>query len=126
MNHPFRGAAFGGFNRQDVLTYLENTAREAAQQREALEQQLEQQRQAAESALRQIEEQSQQILQLQQANQRLQDCLLYTSTAPGCPLTALPRRTGGQRRSSSGPQRLRTLEYHFPDTPVTSCPRRRG
>ena len=39
MDHPFRGAAFGGFNRQDVLTYLENTAREAAQQREALEQQ---------------------------------------------------------------------------------------
>lgn len=73
MDHPFRGAAFGGFNRQDVLTYLENTAREAAQQREALEQQLEQQRQAAESALRQIEEQSQQILQLQQANQRLQE-----------------------------------------------------
>ena len=70
MDHPFRGAAFGGFNRQDVLTYLENTAREAAQQREALEQQLEQQRQAAESALRQIEEQSH---QLQQANQRLQE-----------------------------------------------------
>ena len=34
---------------------------------------MEQQRQAAESALRQIEEQSQQILQLQQANQRLQE-----------------------------------------------------
>ena len=51
MDHPFRGAAFGGFNRQDVLTYLENTARETAQQRQALEQQLEQQRQAASGSL---------------------------------------------------------------------------
>ena len=30
MDHPFRSAMFGGFNRQDVLTYLETTAQEAA------------------------------------------------------------------------------------------------
>ena len=40
MDHPFRGSMFGGFNRQDVLTYLENTAKEAAQQQETLQQKL--------------------------------------------------------------------------------------
>ena len=30
MDHPFRSAAFGGFNRQDVLDYLEKTAAENA------------------------------------------------------------------------------------------------
>ena len=28
MDHPFRSAAFGGFNRQDVLDYLEKTSAE--------------------------------------------------------------------------------------------------
>lgn len=31
MDHPFRSAAFGGFNRQDVLDYLEKTAAENAE-----------------------------------------------------------------------------------------------
>lgn len=30
MDHPFRSAMFGGFNRQDVLEYLENSAQQAA------------------------------------------------------------------------------------------------
>lgn len=47
MDHPFRSAAFGGFNRQDVLTYLENLSREEQQQREALQQELEQARETA-------------------------------------------------------------------------------
>ena len=32
MDHPFRSATFGGFNRQDVLTYLESTAKTAEEQ----------------------------------------------------------------------------------------------
>ena len=40
MDHPFRSAMFGGFNRQDVLTYLESTAQEAARQQEELQQKL--------------------------------------------------------------------------------------
>lgn len=40
MDHPFRSAMFGGFNRQDVLTYLESTAQEAARQQEQLQQKL--------------------------------------------------------------------------------------
>lgn len=42
MDHPFRTAAVGGFNRQDVLTYLENVTREAAERQQELQQQLDQ------------------------------------------------------------------------------------
>lgn len=41
MDHPFRNAAIGGFNRQDVLTYLEEQARQTSQERETLKKQLE-------------------------------------------------------------------------------------
>lgn len=47
MDHPFRNAMFGGFNRQDVLTYLERTAKEAAQQQEECRQKLEEAQAAA-------------------------------------------------------------------------------
>ena len=47
MDHPFRGSAFGGFNRQDVLNYLETTTKEAAARQQELEQQLEEANQAA-------------------------------------------------------------------------------
>ena len=39
MDHPFRSAAVGGFNRQDVLDYLEKTAAENAQKQQELEKQ---------------------------------------------------------------------------------------
>jgi len=42
MDHPFRSAAIGGFNRQDVLTYLENITKESAQQKQAVQDELEQ------------------------------------------------------------------------------------
>lgn len=41
MNYPFRSAAFGGFNRQDVLDYLEDSARDSAEKQAALTRQLE-------------------------------------------------------------------------------------
>ena len=41
MDHPFRSAAFGGFNRQDVLDYLEKTAAENAQKQQELQRCLE-------------------------------------------------------------------------------------
>lgn len=52
MDHPFRNAALGGFNRQDVLDYLEKTAAENTQKQQALEKQLEQQRQELEQQRR--------------------------------------------------------------------------
>ena len=41
MDHPFRSAAFGGFNRQDVLDYLEKTAAENARKQQELQRRLE-------------------------------------------------------------------------------------
>ena len=41
MDHPFRSAALGGFNRQDVLDYLEKTSAENAQRQQELQQKLE-------------------------------------------------------------------------------------
>ena len=41
MDHPFRSAALGGFNRQDVLDYLEKTSAENAQRQQELQQNLE-------------------------------------------------------------------------------------
>ncbi len=40
MDHPFRSAAFGGFNRQDVLSYLEKSAKQAAQKQDELQKQV--------------------------------------------------------------------------------------
>ena len=37
MDHPFRSAALGGFNRQDVLDYLEKMSAENAQRQQELQ-----------------------------------------------------------------------------------------
>ena len=65
MDHPFRSATFGGFNRQDVLTYLESTSKENTQKLESLQQQLEEQRASYEAALRDLEALRQQASQLE-------------------------------------------------------------
>ena len=49
MDHPFRSAVFGGFNRQDVLTYLENNAKESAQRQAELEKKEKRQREGIEA-----------------------------------------------------------------------------
>ena len=41
MDHPFRSAALGGFNKQDVLSFLEEQAKQSAQAQQSLQQQLE-------------------------------------------------------------------------------------
>ena len=41
MDHPFRSAAVGGFNKQDVLTFLEEQSKQAAQAQQQLSDQLE-------------------------------------------------------------------------------------
>ena len=41
MDHPFRSAALGGFNRQDVLDYLEKTSAENGQRQQELQRRLE-------------------------------------------------------------------------------------
>ncbi len=50
MDHPFRSAAFGGFNRQDVLDYLEKTAAENARKQQELQRRLEEAEEDREAA----------------------------------------------------------------------------
>ena len=50
MDHPFRSAAFGGFNRQDVLDYLEKTSAENGLRQRELQEKLE----AAQEECRQL------------------------------------------------------------------------
>ena len=50
MDHPFRSAAFGGFNRQDVLDYLEKTSAETGLRQRELQEKLE----AAQEECRQL------------------------------------------------------------------------
>ena len=85
MDHPFRSAMFGGFNRQDVLTYLETTAQEAAKQQEELRQQLDAARETADRQNVELTERQERLnrlgqeseglrAQLEQANIALSSC----------------------------------------------------
>ena len=69
MDHPFRSAALGGFNRQDVLDYLEKTSAENAQRQQELQQNLE----ALSILHRERDSLSQQLEQAQQALAASQD-----------------------------------------------------
>ncbi len=92
MDHPFRTAAFGGFNRQDVLTYLEEQAAQASRQREELEGQLSEANTQRDTLRREGEELRGQITQLQQSldalrqeqaglSSRLEECNRELSTS---------------------------------------------
>ena len=82
MDHQFRNAVFGGFNRQDVLDYLETLARENAQKRQELEQsigraegerdELRAQKQALEEQKRALEGEKEELLREQTARQTQQ------------------------------------------------------
>ena len=48
--NSFRTAVVGGFNRQDVLTYIESSARESKERVAALQQEAEEAKQAGEAA----------------------------------------------------------------------------
>jgi len=64
MDHPFRNAAFGGFNRQDVLNYLEKTAKQAAQTQDELQKRvdaLEEARTRQEAELSQLRERAEEL-----------------------------------------------------------------
>ena len=71
MDHPFRSAAFGGFNRQDVLTYLENTAKESGEKQQQLQQQLDQARETSARQAAQLGEQGERLSALTNENQQL-------------------------------------------------------
>ena len=71
MDHTFRSAALGGFNRQDVLTYLEKISREAAEQQQQVLQQLEEIRDENARQRDQLTEQQEQLGALENENQEL-------------------------------------------------------
>lgn len=56
MDHQFRTAAFGGFNRQDVLDYLASSALANQQQLQAVQEQLDQSRKELEESAAQKDE----------------------------------------------------------------------
>ena len=67
MDHQFRSAALGGFHKQDVLDYLELTAREHKEETTALQEQLEQ----LQTRCGQLEEKDALTEQLEQEIQQL-------------------------------------------------------
>ena len=71
MDHLFRTAAFGGFQRQDVLTYLEQTAKEQQEKQQQLQQELAQARETADRQSRQLSEQGERLNTLAGENQQL-------------------------------------------------------
>lgn len=81
MDHPFRNAMFGGFNRQDVLTYLEQTAQEAAKHQQELESQLGQAQDTMARQDAQLSEQQEQLGLLRRENEELREKLEQANLA---------------------------------------------
>ena len=75
MDHLFRTAAFGGFQRQDVLSYLEQTAKEQQEKQQQLQQQLSQAQETGERQSRQLSEQGERLNSLAGENQQLRSQL---------------------------------------------------
>lgn len=73
MDHPFRTAAVGGFNRQDVLSFLETTTREAAERQQSLQQQLDEALEAGEQKEQELEQLRGQTEELEQLRARLSE-----------------------------------------------------
>lgn len=65
MDHQFRNAAFGGFNKQDVLDYLELTSREHREQLQQLQAELDQTQQRCSDLLRQQDQHDAQVKTMQ-------------------------------------------------------------
>ena len=69
MDHPFRSAAVGGFNKQDVLTFLEEQSRQFSQAQQRFQEQLDGANQQIETLRRREEELS---CQLEEAQRELE------------------------------------------------------
>lgn len=70
-NNPFRSVAFGGFAKQDVVDYIERTAKEATQAQEELCQKNEDLRQEAEALRARVEELERSEKELREKNDAL-------------------------------------------------------
>lgn len=72
MDHQFRNAAFGGFNKQDVLDYLELTAREHREQMQQLQDELDQAQQRCSGLLQKQDEHDAQVKNMAREAERQQ------------------------------------------------------
>ena len=71
MDHQFRNAALGGFNKQDVLDYLELLVRDHNAQLQSMQEQLDQSQEQCLQMEQQISQHAGQTAQLQQENEQL-------------------------------------------------------
>ena len=111
MDNQFRNAAFGGFNRQDVIEYLEKTAaahaeelarlEDAEQERDELRSQLAAAREelaqtavSCQTALSASQDQAQRLTELEQENARLRQRLAQAEQDAAA-YAALKERTAG-------------------------------
>ena len=117
MDHPFRSAVFGGFNRQDVLTYLENTAKESAQRQAELEKKLDEAQTLSTQQDAQLAEQAEQLARLRQENQELQSQLEQANQALSASRTQCSQHSGdleAARREEENAQReLTAAQYEL-------------
>ena len=101
MDHPFRSAAVGGFNRQDVLAYLEERAKLAAQAEQKLQDQLDEVNHQAEALRRERDglrcELEETRRELEAARQR-RDSLSAQLEQRGRELSACQERAEGAER----------------------------
>lgn len=71
MEHPFRSAAIGGFNKQDVLDFLEAQSKQTAQAQQELQSRLEESQRQEESLRRELTETSGRLASAEQARDGL-------------------------------------------------------
>ena len=103
MDHPFRSAALGGFNRHDVLDYLEKTSAENAQRQQELQQKLEAAEEERGRLAARTGEQEEQMAILQRERDSLQQQLEQVKQA----LAAGQDREEAQERELAGLRRER-------------------
>ncbi|MGE4277744.1 MAG: hypothetical protein AB7E30_11305 [Lawsonibacter sp.] len=94
MDHQFRSSMFGGFNRQDVLAYLENASKEAAQRQQELQQNLDEARNTMSRQDADLAEQQEQLNRFRQENEELRAQLEQTNIALSSSRTECSQRAG--------------------------------
>ena len=85
MDHPFRSAAVGGFNKQDVLTFLEAQAKQTAQAQQELQGRLEEAERQGETLRREREDLTRELEEAEKTferndQRRLECSLAYANT----------------------------------------------
>lgn len=94
MDHLFRNCMFGGFNRQDVLTYLENASKEAAQSQQDLQQKLDEAQNTLTQQKKELADQQDQLSRIRRENEELRAQLEQTNIALSASRTECSQKAG--------------------------------